>query len=72
MSKRQKAGKTRAGKAKAKKLGIEYVPLKSPGSTFRTSNPCPKCGAAMIKDRNGMRCDECGDPYGNGGNNEQS
>lgn len=66
MSKRQRMGKTRVGKNKAKQMGINYVPLKSPGPTFRTSNPCPNCGSPMIKDRNGMRCEDCGDPYKNG------
>jgi len=66
MSKRQKLGKTRVGKRKAKKISVDYIPLKAAEKTFRTSNPCPNCGEPMTKDRNGMTCKKCGNPYGNG------
>lgn len=65
MSKRQNSGKTRIGRRKAMRMGVEHVPLRSPRASFLTSNPCPNCGESMFKDRNGMNCPNCGNPYGN-------
>jgi len=71
MSKRQNDGKTRMGHRKASAMGEEYVPLKNPVAPFTTDVPCPNCGKNMTKDANGMKCSDCGNPYGNGDENKK-